>query len=111
MKLHPASYVLELEWPVEPLLRAIELGEPWTEPAREPKTILVWRRNMQVFYRAIQEPEHAGLARAREGAPFADICEAIAGASDAAEPATLIDQLLNRWIADGVLVSDRQPSA
>jgi len=104
MKLHPASRILELEWHVEEVLRAVERREAWEEPAHEPVSLLVWRKNIEVFYRAIEGPERAALAIARDGASFAEICEAIARTSNAADPAPLINQLLNRWISDGVLV-------
>ena len=104
MTLHPASHLLDVAWPVDQVLRAIERGEPWQEPRHAPSAILIWRREMQVFYRKIDAPERAALAIARDGASFGAICEVIATMSNNADAASLINQLLTRWVADGVLV-------
>jgi hypothetical protein len=105
MRLHPAARALEVEWHVEQVLRAVERRESWKQPAvSEPVSLLVWRKNTEVFYRAIESPERAALTIARDGAPFAEICEAIASASNSGDPAPLINQLLSRWLSDGVLM-------
>jgi hypothetical protein len=104
MKLHPASRLLELEWHVEQVLRAVEHHESWKGPTHGPVSLLVWRRNTEVFYRAIESPERAALMIARDGAPFAEICEAIASMSNGGDPAPLINELLSRWLSDGVLI-------
>jgi hypothetical protein len=104
MRLHPAARTLEVEWHVEQVLRGVERRESWKEPAHGPMSLLVWRRNTEVFYRAIESPERAALTIARDGTPFAAICEAIASASDNGDPAPLINQLLSRWLSDGVLI-------
>jgi hypothetical protein len=104
MKLHPASRVIDLSSHVDQVVRAVERHEAWQEPAHEPVSLLVWRKNNEVFYHAIEGPERAALEIARDGASFAEICEVIARTSNAGDPAPLINQLLSRWLAGGVLV-------
>ncbi len=107
MQLHPASRLLELEYPVEVVLRSVERGEPWADPMQRPETILVWRRNAQVFYRTVEVTERAALTLAQEGASFATLCEVIAARCDEPDPAGVINRILSRWIADEVFVRPR----
>jgi hypothetical protein len=97
MRLHPAARTLELEWHVEQVQRAVEHHESWQGPRRGPVSLLVWRKETEVFYRAIEIPERAALTIARDGAAFAEICEAIARTSNAADPAPLIDGLATEY--------------
>ncbi len=104
LQMHPASHLLELDYTLEPLLRAVERNESWTTPPQKAQTIMVWRRDMQVFYRAVEPIEREALVLTRTGAAFAAICDVIAGSCDEPDPATLINRLLSRWIADEIFV-------
>jgi hypothetical protein len=106
IKAGPNVRVLDFEWRVEPILRAVEAGAAWAAPERRANSILVWRRDLGVHYRELEHGERAGLALAIEGGKFSEICEAIAkevGSSE--ETAALINRLFGRWIADGVLLN------
>ena len=120
MRTHPALAIVDCEWRVDQLLREVEtaageVDQTLSAPAQEPVTVLVWRQNSRVHYRPLQSPERAALEVARAGASFAMICERIAAScgehdqlgSDQAEsvdPVALINQLLARWLDEGLLV-------
>jgi len=114
MRTHPALAIVDCEWRVDELLRQIETNavaavenEPTLDaPAHAPNSILVWRHNSQVDYRALKHPERLALELASTGASFAAICESVAGAPEdnSVAPVALINRLLARWVEDGLLV-------
>ncbi|HVN91523.1 MAG TPA: DNA-binding domain-containing protein [Candidatus Binataceae bacterium] len=104
MRLHPASQLLELDHTIEPLMRSVERGESWSYPPRKAETILVWRRDTQVFYRTVETLERDALLLTQTRASFASICALIAESCDKADPTVVINQLLSRWIADEIFV-------
>jgi hypothetical protein len=112
MRTHPALAIVDCEWRVDELLRAVETGAAGADgspqaPARSPVSVLVWRKGSQVHYRALEDPERAALELARAGTSFSAMCEAVAAANgegDPGGPVALINRLLARWLGDGVLI-------
>jgi hypothetical protein len=121
MRTHPALAIVDCEWRVDELLREVEAagGEndrPLGAPAHAPVSVLVWRQNSRVHYRALERPERAALEVASAGASFAAICETVVAASGEDDeiglitPVALINRLLAGWLAEGLLVlADRCP--
>jgi hypothetical protein len=121
MRTHPALAIVDCEWRVDQLLREVEAGagesdRPLGAPAHAPVSVLVWRQNSRVHYRALERPERAALEVASAGASFAAICEAIAAACGdddqlgSIAPVALINQLLARWLGETLLVlADKRP--
>ncbi|HZZ07411.1 MAG TPA: DNA-binding domain-containing protein [Candidatus Binataceae bacterium] len=109
MRTHPALAIVDCEWRVDELLRNVEnaAGEGaqgWSAPAPDRVSVLVWRRDSRVRYRALESAERAALELARSGASFAAICEAVAAGCVADDPVALINRLLARWLDEGLLV-------
>jgi hypothetical protein len=102
---HPAVQVLECDWRVDTILRAVE-NHQTPEPAlQERASILISRTNCEVNYRALDAFERRALEVISRGASFGAFCEAIATENcRSASPASL-NQMFSRWLADGVLVS------
>lgn len=107
MRAHPAMRLEESAWRVDRVLRAVEDAVVWRPPDREPVTIVVWRREARVAYRAAEtvERESLRLASVDGGTTFAVICETIAAtAGESDDVAALINRLLGRWLSDGLLI-------
>ncbi len=104
LTLHPANQILELQWNVATILNAVEQGEEPFHPVRDAMTMLVWRNRNLVYYRAIDSAERDQLAALSNGTTFAEICEMIAGGVDEGDPAVAINQRLEAWLRDGLLV-------
>ena len=109
MRTHPALAIVDCEWRVDELLREVEAATGDSEhvfgaPARAPVSVLVWRRNFRVHYRALERAERAALELASAGASFATICEVIATVRGDDDAVALINRLLARWIDEGLLV-------
>jgi hypothetical protein len=104
LRTHPAARIMDLGWCVDTLLRAVENNEAWEPSAPGPASILVWRQNSRVYYRQLESGERTALGLAQNGATFAAICDAIvAETAECDDFAALINQLLARWLSDGVL--------
>ncbi|HTR62120.1 MAG TPA: DNA-binding domain-containing protein [Candidatus Binataceae bacterium] len=99
----PAASILDVEWNVAEVLRAIEEKRPWNSPAREANRILVWRRNSRVSYRAIGAGESAVLSMLTRTATFGRVCRALAAELPEDNAAPVIADLTARWLADGLL--------
>jgi hypothetical protein len=111
LRMIPASRLLDLEWSVDAVPRAVENGEAWSNPPRVPRCVLVWRRNSRVDYRAVDRAERAALELARGGAEFAAICDAFAARSKRGDPAGAISAMLSRWLGDGLVMLARPADA
>ncbi len=110
MRAVPALEVLRTRWRVTQSLRRFETRRLWRPPARSDSIILVWRRDLKVFYRELDPVEARGIAALRRGASFGEICSVIAAAaiSDddfgaASDPAATINTMLARWLRDGIV--------
>jgi len=103
-KLHPSVALLDLQWAVEPVWRALNEDEnAETEmPDVLSHTLLIWRRDLECLWRSLGRHETAALRALQEGAPFAEICDAVAENVDGA-PAQTAASLLRQWLADGLL--------
>lgn len=105
----PSLTMIELDWCVEPVWRALnEDAEAQTEaPVPLSHTLLVWRPDLDCMWRSADSVEVAALGALLRGADFAECCTEIAktGASD---PAATAAGLLQRWVVDGMLCNDRK---
>ena len=106
LRLAPCVRVLRLGWPVLPLREAYEREQTLPAPpaAPEANAALVWRREEQVRFRALEPLEAALLEAASSGEDFGALC-ALAAASlgDTAAPAYAAERLAG-WIESGLLV-------
>lgn len=101
----PASQILECGWRISGIRAAVESGENWIDPARQPTAILVWRRAGQVYFRELETAEYAAINAASKGVSFAALCETLAGSAGDDNPAQAINRIFASWIADGLLIS------
>jgi putative DNA-binding protein len=103
MRAHPTVAILDSEWTVNELLRAVENKLEWHEPAHTAVSVVVSRKGFEVYYRTLERGERAALALALQGTTFATMCEAIATEYPGDDAPTAINRLLARWLADGLL--------
>jgi len=101
---HPATEILALQWNVATVLGAIDRDEKPSPPARKQLSMLLWRSRNRVSYREIDGAERDELEAIAAGCTFAEICEMIASAAGEENPAAAINQRLEAWLRDGILV-------
>jgi hypothetical protein len=80
------------------------LSEVWESPdeapALRPETLLVWRQDVEVFHRPIDDGERA-IFSMLDGRPLQAICDHLPGTVE--EAAQALFNVLGRWLADGLL--------
>jgi hypothetical protein len=103
LTLNPANQTLELKWDVAAILGAVEQAKEVVTPARGAISMLVWRSRNRVYYRPIDSAERDLLDVLAKATTFAEICELIAASAED-DPAAAINQRLEVWLRDGLLV-------
>jgi hypothetical protein len=98
LALIPAAIVVPLAGAADDLWAAHHDGADLAGrcPAPGPRTVLVWRRGLEVIHRTLPAAEAAAVALLAAGTTFAEVC-AVAG-----DPAAAIELLLG-WLDGGVL--------
>ena len=106
-----ATAILDTEWKVVDVLKAVEEKRSWDLPAAEASRILVWRQNSRVSYREIGAAEAAALSMLTRTATFGRVCEALVRDLPEDQAAAEIAPITARWLADGILtrVNARPP--
>ncbi len=104
LKLDPAHQILELQWNVATILETVEQGREASPPAREDLTMLIWRNRNRVNYRKLDAAERDQMAMLSNGATFAEVCDAIACNVDEGDAVAAINQRLETWLRDGILI-------
>lgn len=109
--LHPSATLLQLDWAVEPIARALK-DDPdaaTAEPEASEHAVLTWRRGLEALWRSVDDREALALRRLDAGASFGELCEELARGSDGAEvesaqAAAVAAAMLSRWVRDHVLI-------
>lgn len=101
---HPSVSLLQLDWAVEPVWRALTADENAGADAPEPSrhALLVWRQQLDTRWRSPSVEEAELLQSCLSCCTFSDLCEqAVESAGDGA--AVFAAGALRRWVEDGVL--------
>jgi hypothetical protein len=101
---HPATRLIHCRWRIDKVLRAVEQEQLVPDPAQRPAAILVWRTKGTVHHRALDDFERTAFEMIAAGSELSAVCEAIAlKISEDASP-RVVQRMLSRWLADGILV-------
>jgi hypothetical protein len=96
--------VLELEWNVPQLWKAVSEGsEERPDPVYEPGSYLIWRRELQIYFRPLGEEEASVVTAAREGHSFGELCVLLCEHLDESEAAQRAAGLLRGWVESSLL--------
>lgn len=103
--LHPSVSVLALSSNAPALWQAHARAEPLPTPvATGGAHWLVWRRDLQVYFRRLVAHEHDALAGVARGECFGEICDMLNRALPAGEVAGAAASLLKTWLVEGLLI-------
>jgi hypothetical protein len=104
---HPSLRRLTLRWNTTAVWQALSRDEAPPEPecAEQPAPWLLWRQNLQNYFRSMAGDEAAALDCAQRGATFGEICEALAEwlAIDAIPLRAA--GLIGTWAESGIIVA------
>lgn len=103
-QLHPSLHSLHLCWNVQALWKAIEQEDEPQAPQQteSPVVWLVWRPELETFFRSMSEEEAAGFNLIKKGKTFGELCGLMASFVGPEEAAQQAATFLARWIEEGV---------
>jgi len=103
---HPSLRRLEFKWNTAAVWKAMsaDVTPPAPEPGAAPVPWLLWRRNLQNYFRSMTAVEAAALDAARRGRNFAQVCEDLRAwlPDDEIPPAAAT--LAGNWADSGIIV-------
>jgi uncharacterized protein (UPF0276 family) len=104
---HPSLQCLPLTGNTPARWCALNAGEtPPVFVAAERDTVwLVWRHELKLLFRPLDEFERAAFEAFRGGAPFAAVCEQLADLEPAERVPPLLAGLLQRWLEEGLIAA------
>ena len=103
---HPSLRRLELFWNAPQLWKALttdgaERRQP--EVRADATPWVLWREELQTYFRSLQESEAEALDAARGGASFGEICGVLAAHCSEAEIPRQAAGYLKQWLQDGLI--------
>ena len=102
---HPSVRRLALFWNVPQTWKALtnDAARPEQRMQATPAQWLLWRRDLQTFFRSMQAPEAAALDVARGGATFGEICTMLTEHCTEDETPARAAAFLRRWVDSGLI--------
>jgi hypothetical protein len=104
---HPSVRRLQLQWNTTAVWQAMSRDEPPPDPARAelPLPWLLWRQNLQNYFRSMTAEEAAALDSAQRGETFGEICAALSDWLPEEEIPLRAASLLATWADSGIIVA------
>jgi hypothetical protein len=104
---HPSLRRLPLHWNTVAVWQAMTRDEAPPDPSRAEQASpwLLWRQNLQNYFRSMPADEATALDLGRSGANFAEICEALAEWLPQEEIPLRAAGLLGAWADSGIIIS------
>ncbi|HEX3395667.1 MAG TPA: DNA-binding domain-containing protein [Steroidobacteraceae bacterium] len=105
-RFHPSLRRLSLSWNTAAVWKAMSSDEtpPGPELADAPVPWLLWRKDLQNYFRSMNAVESAALDAAVHGSDFAQICEGLCALLPQEQIPAVAANLLGAW-ADGGIIS------
>jgi hypothetical protein len=104
---HPALRLLSLQWNTAAAWKAMSADEipPDPEIAAQPLPWLIWRQDLQNYFRSLSAVEATALNAALRGHTFGEICEALAELLPEEEIPPAAAGLLGGWTDSGIIIA------
>jgi hypothetical protein len=102
---HPSLRRLEFYWNTAAVWKAMSHDETPPRPAREdaPVPWLLWRQDLQNYFRSLTVAESTALDAALSGSSFGEICEALSAVLSADEIPPAAASFLGSWADSGII--------
>ena len=108
LALHPSVHLLTCAWPVHTVRAAVDRGESASDPSPGPTPLCVWRQDLTVFHRLLDEVDFAALQAVSRGVSFGDVCAVVCESVPADAAPAQVAAAVARWLANGGIY-DRLP--
>jgi hypothetical protein len=105
----PAVQLVALEWNVPQLWKAVTEDTERPEPSLSlpPARWLIWRRELQIYFRPVAAEEAAVIAASRAGQSFGELCVLLCEHLDESEASLHAAGFLRGWVQSGLIVNKR----
>jgi len=103
----PSVQLLALEWNVPELWKAVTEESERPEPLLEPACWLIWRRELQIFFRRVSAAEAAVMTASLAGQSFGELCVLLCDHLDESEASLQAAGFLRGWLQSGLIVNKR----
>lgn len=112
IKFHPSLRRLTFAWNTVPVWKAMNGEETPPLPAlsEAPVPWLLWRKDLQNYFRSMAPYESAALDAALRGLNFSELCEALAEWLPEDEVPQVAATLLSNWADSGLIVAFGEPT-
>jgi hypothetical protein len=106
LEFHPSLRRLALSWNTAAVWKAMSQDEtpPRPEMAPTPMPWLLWRQNLQNYFRSMNAVESTALDSALRGRDFAQLCEDLGALLPQEEIPAAAASLLGTWADSGIIV-------
>ncbi len=103
---HPSIRRLAFAWNAPQIWKSVtnETERPEAELSAEPGQWLLWRRELDTFFRSLSPPESAAIDAARGGSSFGAVCELLCRWVSEAEAPAHAAGYLREWLQSGLIV-------
>lgn len=103
--LHPSVVRLDLRWNAPVLWKAADQNQPLPEAqaAEYPIGWVLWRQDLQIYFRSLSVDQAWALDALRRGESFAALCEGLCEWIDPQNVAPHAAGLLKQWLTDGLI--------
>jgi hypothetical protein len=105
----PCAQLIALEWNVPELWKAVTEDSERPEPSLnlEPASWLIWRRELQIYFRPVAAEEAVVIAASRAGQSFGELCVLLCEHLDESEASLHAAGFLRGWVQSGLIVNKR----
>jgi len=103
---HPSLRRLQFEWNTAAVWKAMSADEtpPQPQQAQSPAPWLLWRHDLQNYFRSMSEPEAAALDAALRRRSFGEICEDLSAWMPEDEVPAAAAGFLGAWADSGIII-------
>lgn len=103
---HPSLRRLAFHWNTAAVWKSMSADETPPRPERAPAALpwLLWRQNLQNYFRSMNAVEAAALDAALRGLNFGEICESLSALLPEKEIPAAAAGLLGAWADSGIIV-------
>lgn len=105
LRLHASVQCHDFRWNVPELWSAVDQRRTPEPPAvyPEPRTWLIWRRDLQTYFRPLERSEARALACLHAGEDFAALCNALCAYAEPSQVGALAAGYLKGWVDAGLI--------
>lgn len=107
IRLHPSVRRIDLHWNAPAMWAAVDHGEPPVSPVESARPVawVLWRKDLNQYFRSVDPIEAWALDAARDGRPFAALCEGLCKWLDTTDAPLRAASLLKSWVNEQMVAA------